>query len=212
MSELLVGTPHREPTGTRSAMLEEAIRVIDEHGEAAVRVRDIVAAVGVATTSLYHFFGSREDLLDAANAERYRRTLYGPNYETFANVVNECDTKDKLKAALLQGLDIERNPVGVGHRRIRVMVLGSAQSRPNLARYITEVNAGYVQQTAGLFQHAVEMGWTRDGFDPEAGALWYLGQMTGRVLLDMGGLSVDDQRWWTVEARAMVAMIFGDVD
>jgi hypothetical protein len=36
--------------------------------------------------------------------------------------------------------------------------------------------------------------------------------MTGRVMLDMGGVPVDDHRWLTVESRAIVAMIFGDVD
>ena len=210
MTDVIHGTPHVEPTDTRSAILEETIRIIDAHGEAAVRVRDVVAAAGVATTSMYHFFGGREDLIDAANAERYRRTLYGPNYGEFEDMVGGCDTEEKLKAALLHGIGIARNEVGAGNRRVRVMVLGSAQSRPNLAARITQINTDYVERTARLFEHAIDMGWARPGFDAKSGALWYLGQMTGRVLLDLGGVPATQEGWENTEAVALLAVIFGD--
>ena len=210
MTEVIHGTPHVEPTDTRSAILEETIRIIDAHGESAVRVRDVVAAAGVATTSMYHFFGGREDLIDAANAERYRRTLYGPNYGEFEDLIESCDTEEKLKTALVYGIGIARNEVGAGNRRVRVMVLGSAQSRPNLASRIAQINTEYIERTARLFRHAVEQGWTREGFDPNAGALWYLGQMTGRVLLDLGGVPASQAGWESTEAAALLAVVFGD--
>ena len=54
---------------TRTRLLEATIVVLDAGGDAAVRVRDIWEQVGVAATSLDHFFGSREGLTDDANAE-----------------------------------------------------------------------------------------------------------------------------------------------
>lgn len=210
MSETVVGTPYITPTGTRSAILEETIRVIDEQGDGAVRVRDVVAAVGVATTSLYHFFGSRENLLDEANAERYKRTLYGPNYEQFEAAVAGCETREQLKRALITGMSMAQNSIGVGHRRVRVMVLGSAQSRPNLAAHIDRVNAEYVERTGGLFGAAAERGWTREGLDPRTAALWYLAQTTGRILLDSPGSPADSAAWDRTEAAAMISAVFGD--
>ncbi|MEI2420645.1 TetR family transcriptional regulator, partial [Arthrospira platensis SPKY2] len=50
-----------------------AIAVIDEHGEAGIRVQELSDEVGVAITTLYRFFGSREGLIETAQAERFRR-------------------------------------------------------------------------------------------------------------------------------------------
>lgn len=50
-------------TGTREVILEAAERLFAERGFAATSVRDIVGAAGTSAPSLYHFFGSKENLL-----------------------------------------------------------------------------------------------------------------------------------------------------
>ncbi|MSW21347.1 MAG: TetR family transcriptional regulator, partial [Actinobacteria bacterium] len=52
-------------------MLQMAIDAIERGGEASVRVREVSDATGVSFASLYHFFGSREGLVEEALAEIY---------------------------------------------------------------------------------------------------------------------------------------------
>ncbi|NCY17666.1 MAG: TetR/AcrR family transcriptional regulator, partial [Actinobacteria bacterium] len=50
----------RHPTAQK--ILDEAVRMIDERGEAGVRIQDIQDACDVTAPSIYHFFGNRDGL------------------------------------------------------------------------------------------------------------------------------------------------------
>ena len=199
-----------ELTDTRSAILEEAIRVIDEQGEASVHVRDIVAAVGVASTSLYHFFGSREELLDFANAERYRRSYFNVTFDATVELVAKCRAKDELKSAIIQILRFSNGPIPVANRRVRAMVLGSAQTRPLLAKKIAEINAEYGTRMGEVFRVGQERGWVRPELDRQATALWVMAQMSGRILVETGAAPIDVEAYDRAAEIAVLSMLFGD--
>ena len=61
------------PIGTRDAILDAAERLFAERGFAGTSVRDIVRASDSSAPSLYHFFGSKENLLVELVADRYER-------------------------------------------------------------------------------------------------------------------------------------------
>jgi AcrR family transcriptional regulator len=52
------------PATTRATLLETALRVLEERGPAALRVRDLAAAAGQSTMGVYHHFGSKQGLLE----------------------------------------------------------------------------------------------------------------------------------------------------
>jgi AcrR family transcriptional regulator len=66
-----------EPTqrngSTREVLLETAERLFAERGFAATSVRDIVGAADTSAPSLYHFFGSKENLLVELINDRHTR-------------------------------------------------------------------------------------------------------------------------------------------
>jgi TetR/AcrR family transcriptional repressor of nem operon len=53
------------PQGTRDRIVAEAMRLFWEHGYERTAIADIVAAAGVRSGSLYHFFKTKEELLIA---------------------------------------------------------------------------------------------------------------------------------------------------
>ena len=55
--------PEQRNVGTREIILETAERLFAERGFVATSVRDIVGAADTSAPSLYHFFGSKENLL-----------------------------------------------------------------------------------------------------------------------------------------------------
>lgn len=60
----------KDPGGRRQRVLDEATRLFSERGYAAVSTGDVARAAGVAEGSVFHYFGSKQELLRAVG-ERY---------------------------------------------------------------------------------------------------------------------------------------------
>jgi AcrR family transcriptional regulator len=56
-------------------ILDYVIDVLSEHAEAGVRIGDIARETGTSTSSIYHFFTNREELIAGAEVERDLRSL-----------------------------------------------------------------------------------------------------------------------------------------
>ena len=63
----------RNPDRTRRSLLQAAIRLFATHGFHAVAVDDVVAVAGVNKRMVYHYFGSKDELFEAALSEVYSR-------------------------------------------------------------------------------------------------------------------------------------------
>lgn len=61
------------PATTRETLLETALRLVEEHGPAALRVRDLAAAAGQSTMGVYHHFGSKQGLLEQLYLHGFER-------------------------------------------------------------------------------------------------------------------------------------------
>ncbi|MEI7688426.1 MAG: TetR family transcriptional regulator, partial [Planctomycetota bacterium] len=97
--------PSRAKSGTsedrlhqtsRDLMLELEMAAIDEGGEVAVRAAEIAAGSGIAITSLYHHFGSREGLIEEAQIERILRG-YREGTVVFRRAVAECSSREGFR-------------------------------------------------------------------------------------------------------------------
>ena len=66
-------TTRRNATRTRRRLLQAAIRLFAAHGFYGVAVDQIVAAARVNKRMVYHYFGSKETLYQAAFGEVYKR-------------------------------------------------------------------------------------------------------------------------------------------
>jgi AcrR family transcriptional regulator len=53
------------PGGTKARIVEHAMRLFWEHGYERTAIADIIAAAGVRSGSLYHFFATKEEVLIA---------------------------------------------------------------------------------------------------------------------------------------------------
>lgn len=194
---------------TKAALLEAAIEVIEESGESGFRISTVLERVGVASTAIYHHYGSRDDLVDSANAERYLRTLYVPNHAQFAEEIARSETAEEFFAVANKMIEAGGSEGATSRRRTRVAVLGSAVSRPTLEAKVHEANAIYARSMAEAFAPAVERGWVQPIADPEVVAMWVIGQSTGRLMAEIGGPVVDIEQWQRVEAAAVLMALTG---
>ena len=80
---------------TRQLLLDTAVRHLEALGWEGTQIPAIADEVHVARSSVYHFFGSREGLLAAATAERYRRSLLAEN-TTPVDDAAECSSEQEF--------------------------------------------------------------------------------------------------------------------
>src|SRR5688500_11805488 len=84
------------PSTTREALLETALRLVEERGPAALRVRDLAAAAGQSTMGVYTHFGSKQGLLEQLYLHGFRRLAH-----RLEEVPSGGDGRHELLAAAL---------------------------------------------------------------------------------------------------------------
>ena len=191
---------------TKDQLIDAAIRTIDEYGEAALRIREVSEEVGVAYTSVYHFFGSREGLIEAAQFERYRRDLAEP-LERFsvmvASATSKADFGDAVTTMLRWVFTIERAP----NRLDRTSALGSALGRPDLADRFAALHDEHIEDLAQLLQRPQDLGWIRPDLDRRMASAWYMGVVLGRVIIEFGGERPEHGAWNEIAINAVVTTL-----
>ena len=194
---------------TPDKLLEAAITALDSGGTGEIKVRNIAAAAGVTYASLYHFFGNREGLIAAAQAERYKRT-YLVILDMFAPELRKCRNQIEFKAfcrrALLVIFDNERSE----HRMTRINALGASQSNPLLREQIAAAQRSINQKLARMFRDAQLKGWVRSDLDLEAYFAWYTGIVTSRAHIEIDPEHADAKVWNELTIDALVSALCGD--
>ena len=79
----------------RRVILDAAVQVFARKGYHAARVGDIAAEAGIAHGLLYHYFGSKEEVLETVFRENWRELL-----DTFARI----EESDEPPLAQLEGI------------------------------------------------------------------------------------------------------------
>ncbi|MEI8161355.1 MAG: TetR/AcrR family transcriptional regulator [Actinomycetes bacterium] len=193
----------------RQRILELAVFAIDEGGEAAVRVNDLAAEAGVTVPTLYRHFGSRDGLVEAAQTYRFRKTQFIDG-SVFAASLAKCKSQDELRKALRRELlthfDVDRWEL----RQVRLNALGAGYARPELAASLALAQKQGAMGIADMLLPFQKKGWIRKDIDLLATVYWFMGQILGRVLIEMGDNPVSQKKWNDVSLEGIMAVIFGD--
>ena len=90
-----------DPSGARGRLLREAAGLFRDKGYERTTVRDLAAAVGIQSGSLFHHFRTKEDILKAVMVETIRL-----NTALMQAAVEAADTnRDKLRALVRAELE-----------------------------------------------------------------------------------------------------------
>ena len=192
---------------TQDRVLASAVKAIDKGGEAAVHIRQICADTKTTAPSIYHFFGSREGLIEAAQAARFVQGQRKISID-FADSVYECKSKSDFTAVAHRFLDqmfsIERQSI----RAVRINVLGSAQSRKGLAKAIAKSQLIANKIGGEPIRFAQEKGWVRPDFNSEMYLAWITGMVNAQGLIELDGVHPDREDWVLIAKRS-VCLVLG---
>ena len=140
---------------TVRAILDAAIAEIDAVGASGLRHQHVLDAAGVTQGSLYHHFGSRDGLIDAAFAEMFTNDVEHIINEAQSVVDDESAGVDQL-LALLIGAD------GSDRRRLALNALVAAFVRPSLRPVICAAQ----RELTGSLVDAIAVFQARGRIDP----------------------------------------------
>lgn len=120
-----------KPQARRAAILDEAIRMLGEHGFNGLTVQALAQRCEISNAGLLYYFGSKDDLLLAVldEFEQRERAVVTPLVE----VIEKCHDDSELRWASVVGL-------------LRQMVARFAE-RPDLARFLFVLQAEALDTT-----------------------------------------------------------------
>jgi AcrR family transcriptional regulator len=173
-----------------SAILDAAIAVIARRGVRGLRVEEVAAEAGVATSLLYYYFANRNGLVRATldHANERAATKVTPDHQTGRQAVDRT-----LLAELDDGADVRDTSVVWGE------VLASAVFEPDLRDQLRAATRTWNELVAGAIRDGLDDGSIGACVDPDACA--------ERLTALVDGLSA---RWLAgvverEEARALLA-------
>lgn len=193
---------------TKERLLEAAIVMINEKGEAGVRVEELLREVGVSAPTMYHHFGNREGLILAAQVERFIRTLR-TDFPIVIAAFNRSETVDDLKEAVRIAVTFRGDASRMERQMQRLNALGSAYARPELAAGIVKAHEDIVRQVADAMRPFQQRGMIRADIDLEMVVAWFNGTVLGAQLLEIAPSTLDISKWAEIMTDAVEHILFG---
>ena len=194
--------------GTRDKILEAAIGIIEAEGEAGVRVDRVVEAAGFTKPVLYHHFSDREDLIIAAQGERYRRSF--DDALLALGVFEGVESQDVFLDRVSTALGDFTSPEGRRRRRLRAEIQGAAVGRPQLHDVITEANRGFVATFGDFLMRARKAGLISPRRDPRDVAAWWLSVVAGRYVIDVDAERLNDEELTDIVSSMIRYLLSGE--
>ena len=193
---------------TKQKLLDAAIRMINDKGEAGLRIDDLLNEVDVKAPTLYHHFGSREGLIVEAQAERFLRSIRVGTAEIIDAFNNSTKIQD-LKKAVRLAVSYRGDESRIQYRLQRLNALGAAYARPDLAVRIVEAHEAQVREVADAMRPFQAKGLIRSDIDIEMVIAWYNGALIGGLLVELEPSTLDANHWSVVMIDAIDHLLFG---
>jgi len=150
---------------TVASAIDAAIGLIEEHGEARLRLQDVTVRSGVSNGSLMHHFGTREGLIAAALSTRYDRAAV----DRVRLISDLAESPEAAADGLGQLLAGAGRSGRTDARLARLRALSFARHRPALREELVASFRSVEHELAALVGPAQEDGRLFDGLS--AGAL-----------------------------------------
>lgn len=164
-------------------VIEVAIRHIEQHGVAGLNMRTVASDSGVSYGAIYHHFGDRDGLVQAAQFERLRRQP-GLDIAAFRDALEKQDLVGDFVDRIKKIADEIADPARAKVRLERASVIASSLSRPELRKKLTKLEDDIFQQVRDLVVEAQRRGIADPAIDPSAAAIYIEALAFGVVLAE----------------------------
>jgi len=194
-------------------LLDCAITAIEQHGEAGLRVQEVARQAGMSVSAIYHRFGSRQGLVEAAQERRFIDTwgdTVTRDLTALEVIVTTARDQDHLRSMMSKMGDTIAGAERAPGRLKRMTIIGSSVNQPHLRQVIADFYRDFGDQTAALHRQAMARGLIRTDVHPEIAGAWVHAQLFGRVLGDIGDPIVSEEPTNSIRRKAIRWLYFGE--
>lgn len=177
------------------SVLDAVIERLNDGDETLIRIPEICESTGINYGSVYHHFGSRDGVIDAAYelmfTEMVREDIAA--LRTINESVNSLDEYVAAMQPLMARLSSQEDRRLRRARRVRIVA--AALTRPELRRLIGEAQAAVTNELLAVTQYGQERGWLRADLSPRAIAVLVQVIVFGRTLDDVSTEPIAQAEW-----------------
>ena len=171
--------------------------------ESLIRIPEICEATGVNYGSVYHHFGSREGVIDAAYDMMFA-ALAEEGVAALRQINDSVGSFEEYGTAL-QGMVVTfaSGPERRARRGLRVRVVAASMMRPELKARIGTAQARLTEELMRIVEFGQERDWLRKDMSARSIAVFVQVMLVGRTLDDISAEPIDDAEW----AAAMAVLL-----
>jgi AcrR family transcriptional regulator len=163
--------------------------------ESLIRIPEICEATGVNYGSVYHHFGSREGVIDAAYNMIFSK-LVEEDMVVIREATDTIVTLEEYVAAILPIVaTMNSGPERTARRALRVRIVSAAITRPELHTLIGETQSRLTEEWRRLIALAQDRQWFRDDVSATFLAAFLQIIVFGRALDDISDTPLDEEVW-----------------
>ncbi len=176
-------------------VLDETCRRLIDEDESLIRIPDICTATGVNYGSVYHHFGSREGLIDAAYHKMFL-DYAEHDIEILRNITEGSETIEEFIAGM-SGLagTFSHGEQRKRRRALRIRIVAASLTRPELYEKISATQDRVTEGLMRLVEHGQSRGWLRSDLTSRSVAVMVQANLVGRILDDISGTPVQPSEW-----------------
>ena len=181
---------------TAAAIVREAKALIDERGEAALRVTEIAERCGVSPSVLYHHFRDREDIISAVREAEFVARIEA-DAKVIGSLAVSTDNAAEIMSLIVNDMSDPRNEERRRYRHERMQALVAARLDPELQSRLVAAQEQLSSVIIGAITDAQTAGLLDPTLDPAAIAFLFEAIPLGTALATVYGDQLPSEQAWT---------------
>ena len=180
--------------------------MLDEGGESAVRIKTVAAIAHITEPSVYHFFGSRAGLIEAAQLTRFHRSQ-NEVIERFGKAIRDCATKAEAATSIDTALRAVYDRSRFFARQMRAEILGGAQSRPALFDELVKAQTALLHDLESHIRWAQDRGFMPVHLDAYAVGMWITSLASAFLIAEMDNTPGVIEAWVEYTKKSVMNLL-----
>lgn len=205
-------TPHNRVNGvkvtrdTADLIIAEAREIIEERGEAGLRVSELAERCGVAVGLLYHYFADREAIISEVRRSQFISRVRADIEDLKAMSVSGDNAE--IFRTIVEDFADPRSTERTTYRLSRMEVLTHAARNPELLRELQEIESELVAEIVATIRNAKCTGLVDTDVDELSLAFFLEIIPIGTALgLVYGDNLPDPDKWREFMTRVMLSLL-----
>ena len=163
--------------------------------ESLIRIPEICEATGVNYGSVYHHFGSREGVIDAAYHQMFAK-LAEEDLATLQYVSVSAKTFEEYLVAM-QGLigTFASSDLRRARRALRARIVAASMMRPELRELIGGTQSRLTNELQTIVEYGQQREWLNRELSAHSVAVLIQVLLVGRTLDDVSTTPIDNAEW-----------------